>query len=49
MNSHIVWLNEQEKIASFHNEDGYQEQEFTCREFFIAFLHTLQEQGYRFQ
>lgn len=46
---HIVWLNEQDRIASFHAVDGYESQTFSCHEFFMTFLHALQERGFRFQ
>jgi len=49
MEKNIVWLNPAERIASFHPIDGYQRREFTCREFFMDFLHSLQNSGYRFQ
>jgi len=47
--SYIVWLNEANRIASFHQVEGYQSRTFTSHDFFISFLHSLQEQGYRFQ
>lgn len=46
---YIVWLDEQARIASFHNVAGYEKRSFTCHEFFMSFLHSLQERGYRFQ
>lgn len=45
----IVWLNEQDRIASFHQVDGYEKQTFNTHDFFMKFLHSLQERGYRFQ
>ena len=48
-NPHTVWLNEQARIASFHGVAGYELRSFTCHEFFIGFLRSLQERGYRFQ
>ena len=47
--NHIVWLSEQDRIASFHHVEGYYTQTFTCHDFFMSFLHSLQERGYRFQ
>ncbi len=44
-----VWLNEQERIASFHAVDGYTRHGFTLHEHFMNFLQTLQKKGYRFQ
>ena len=46
---HNVWLNDQERIASFHHVDGYSIRSFSCHDFFMNFLHSLQERGYRFQ
>ena len=28
--NHIVWLNEQDRIASFHHVEGYYIQTFNC-------------------
>ena len=47
--SHIVWLNDQIRIASFHPVDGFVEKCFANQSFFLQFLHSLQERGYRFQ
>lgn len=47
--SQTVWLNEQARIASFHNVAGYEERSFRYRDYFVAFLNSLQERGYRFQ
>ena len=47
--SQTVWLNEQARIASFHHVAGYEERSFSCRDYFMGFLHNLQERGYRFQ
>lgn len=48
-NPHTVWLNEQVRIASFHNVAGYEECSFRCRDYFMGFLNSLQEREYRFQ
>lgn len=45
----IVWLDEQELIASFHEVDQYRRYDFHTREYFMCFLQSLQQQGYRFQ
>ena len=44
-----VWLDEKNKIASFHPVHGYHN--YTCqqREQFLEFLKELAESGYRFQ
>ena len=47
--SQTVWLNEQVRIASFHNVAGYEECSFRCRDYFMGFLNSLQEREYRFQ
>lgn len=47
--SHIVWLNDQIRIASFHPVDGFVKKCFANHSFFLQFLHSLQERGYRFQ
>ena len=47
--NHTVWLSEQDRIASFHHVEGYNIQTFSCHDFFMSFLHSLQERGYRFQ
>ena len=44
----IVWLNDQERIASFHSVDGYERKEFLSHEHFIGFLQALTCSGYRF-
>lgn len=46
---YTVWLCDTERIASFHSVADYERRSFTCQEFFLGFLHALQEQGYRFQ
>lgn len=45
----IVWVSERDRIASFHPVDGYCRQAFRRRDFFMDFLHSLQERGFRFQ
>lgn len=44
-----VWIGAEEKIASFHYVEGYQDQSFPHHDQFVHFLCSLQEQGYRFQ
>lgn len=45
----MVWIDHTDQIASFHFVDGYQQRDFLCRDFFMNFLQSLQEKGYRFQ
>ena len=49
VSNHIVWLNEQDRIASFRHVEGYNIQTFNCHDFFMNFLCSLQERGFRFQ
>ncbi len=46
---HTVWVGEEDRVASFHQVDSYQPQTFSCHEYFINFLRSLQERGFRFQ
>lgn len=45
----IVWVDTKNRVASFHPVDGWQEQCFQIRDYFLNYLYALQEQGYRFQ
>ena len=47
--NYTVWLCDVNRIASFHSVSGYEKHVFSCHEFFMGFLHSLQERGYRFQ
>ena len=47
--SETVWLDMEHRVASFHPVEGWQKQSFQVRDFFLSYLHALQEQGYRFQ
>lgn len=47
--THIVWLNEQKRIASFHQVDGYQRRMLFGHDSFVNFLYVLVECGYRLQ
>lgn len=44
-----VWLDRQERIASFHEMENYELRILECHDDYVSFLHTLQEQGFRFQ
>lgn len=46
---HRIWIGETERIASFHEVDGYHPQTVRGQENYIALLQSLQEQGFRFQ
>ena len=44
----VVWLNSDVQITSFHYEDGYKQLNFSNQVFFMSFLQSLMESGYRF-
>ena len=44
----VVWLNSDMQIASFHYEDGYKQMNFSNQAFFMSFLQSMMECGYRF-
>ncbi len=44
-----VWIDEQEKIASFHYVEGYRKHTYSNQEFFMELLRSLQQRGFRFQ
>lgn len=46
---YIVWVDAQEKIASFHNVERSDPMHFNQHEMFMPYLFTLTMQGYRFQ
>lgn len=46
---HRVWVSVEERIASFHEVETYKLQTFQTYNTFISYLHTLAEQGFRFQ
>ena len=48
-NVHTVWVGEEDRIASFHAVDSYEVQTFSCHDYFINYLRSLQERGFRFQ
>ena len=45
----VCWLNEEEKIMSFHYEEGYIRKEFHSREEFREFIMFTVSCGYRVQ
>ena len=46
---HTVWVEEEDRIASFHAVDSYEQKTFSCHDYFVKFLLSLQERGFRFQ
>ena len=47
--TYIVWISSTDRIASFRTVDGYEKVTFNSHDFFMSYLHGLQEKGYRFQ
>lgn len=46
---HQVWVGESDRIASFHEVEGYRREIFACHDYLIQYLRQLQERGFRFQ
>ena len=46
---HTVWVGEEDRIASFHAVEDYTMRTFDSHDYFIHFLQTLQQRGFRFQ
>ena len=44
----VVWVSNQDRIASFHYVEGYQQMDFTRQDFFAGYLQSLVGQGYHF-
>lgn len=49
LNRHIVWINEETRIASFHAMSGYVVHDFNDHESFMNYIYALQERSFRFQ
>lgn len=47
--NYTVWINDTERIASFHSIAGYRQEVFNSHDFFWKYVIALQESGYRFQ
>lgn len=45
----VCWINEKEKILSFHFEEGYIRKEFSSRAEFETFIVSAASGGYRIQ
>lgn len=45
----VCWINEEEKIISFHYEEGYTRKEFYSRNEFYEFIVFIASCGYRVQ
>jgi len=46
---YVVWIGEEDRIASFHAVNNYEKQTFSSRDNLIDYLRSLQERGFRFQ
>ena len=46
---YIVWVSSTDRIASFRTVNGYERVTFDCHDFFMNYLHGLQEKGFRFK
>lgn len=44
-----LWINEQDKIISFHNEENYEKKIFESQDDFNTFILIHGRCGYRFQ
>ena len=44
-----VWIDEQEKIVSFHYVEGYRKHTYNEQKTFLELLSILQQCGFRFQ
>lgn len=47
--SWCIWLDQTERIASFHQEMDYEQHTFTDFDQLQSYAQTLQNSGYRFQ
>lgn len=45
----VCWINEREKILSFHFEEGYVRKEFYSKEEFRTFIVSAASGGYKVQ
>lgn len=44
-----VWISDEDKIVSFHPEEGYSEKLLSTQEDFVSFILIYGSSGYRFQ
>ena len=49
MASLVVWIDAEHKIASFHEDIGYEKKEFLLREEYLKYISELVECGFRFK
>ena len=46
---YVIWIDISEKIASFHEVEGYERREFHAQDLFQSFVMELVGCRYRFQ
>ena len=44
-----IWVNAEERVVSFHQEEGFQLMEFRSWEYFQAAIDQYTQQRYRYQ
>ena len=44
---YVCWVNEEERVLSFHRKPGYEKTEFRDKEDFQSFYMTLTSSGYK--
>lgn len=49
MEKYALWLDNENKILSFHEEDGYEKAEFSVYDFFMNYVLSAGSTGYRIQ
>ena len=47
--THVVWVDEAAKVASFHHVEGYERQIFANHAIFMDYLSSLQKRGFLVQ
>ena len=47
--THRIWVDGTERIASFHEVEGYAAQTFSNYELFMSYVNSLQKRSFRFQ
>lgn len=45
----ICWVSEEEKIISFHFEDGYKKTKFNTRTEYLQYIRLFVAEGYKIQ
>lgn len=45
----VCWVSEEEKIISFHFEDGYKKKNFSIRKEYLQYIRLFVAEGYKIQ